>query len=108
MTGRSREVADVMERRKVDILCVQETLWRGNKAREIGGGFKLLYSGTDERGRCGVGVFLSKEMKDEVVEVERISCRIMKVKLCCGGHAINIVSAYAPQVGCDEEVKVRF
>ena len=25
-TGRSREVADVMERRKVDILCVQETL----------------------------------------------------------------------------------
>lgn len=56
MTGRSREVADVMERRRIDILCVQETLWRGNKAREIGSGFKLIYSGTDERGRSGVGV----------------------------------------------------
>ncbi|KAI5089396.1 hypothetical protein C0J45_20804 [Silurus meridionalis] len=26
-----------MERRKVDMLCVQETKWKGNKARDIGG-----------------------------------------------------------------------
>ena len=35
MTGRSREVADVMKRRKINILCVQETRWRGNKARDL-------------------------------------------------------------------------
>ncbi|XP_066969173.1 uncharacterized protein [Macrobrachium rosenbergii] len=92
MTGRSREVADVMERRNIDILCVQETRWNGNKAREIGSGFKMLYSGTDERGRCGDGVVLSKEMKENVVEVERKSYRIMKVKLCCGGHSLNVVA----------------
>ena len=28
MTGRGREVADLMERRKVGVLCVQETRWR--------------------------------------------------------------------------------
>ncbi|XP_066967820.1 craniofacial development protein 2-like [Macrobrachium rosenbergii] len=108
MTGRSREVADVTERRKIDILCVQETRWKGKKVREIGSGFKMLYSGTDERGRCGVGVVLSKEMKENVVEIERKSCKIVKVKLCCGGHILNAVSAYAPQVGCDEEGKNRF
>ena len=32
MTGKSRELADVMERRKVDALCVQETRWKGEKA----------------------------------------------------------------------------
>ena len=32
MTGKSRELADVMERRKVDVLCVQETRWKGEKA----------------------------------------------------------------------------
>ena len=32
MTGKSREPADVMERRKVDVLCVQETQWKGEKA----------------------------------------------------------------------------
>lgn len=47
-------------------------------------------------------------MKKNVVEVERKSCSIMKVKLCCGGHILNVVSVYAPRVGCDEEVKNRF
>ena len=108
MTGRSREVADVMERRKVDILCVQETRWRGNKAKDIGGGYKLLYSGANERGRNGVGIIFSKEMKENVVGIERKNDRIMKVKLCCGGHILNVVSAYAPQIGCSEEDKDKF
>ena len=33
MTGRGRELADMMERRKVGVLCVQKTQWEGNKAR---------------------------------------------------------------------------
>ena len=82
MTGRSREVVDVMERRKVDILCVQETRWRGNKAKDIGSGYKLLYSGADERGRSGVGIVCSKEVKENIVGVEKKSERIMTLKLC--------------------------
>ena len=42
MTGRGRELADMMERRNVDILCVQETRWKGSKARNIGGGCKIF------------------------------------------------------------------
>ena len=38
MTGRGREVSDMMERRKIQILLVQETRWTGNKAKEIGAG----------------------------------------------------------------------
>ena len=38
MTGRGREPAGIMERRNVDILCLQETKWKGRKARKIGGG----------------------------------------------------------------------
>ena len=108
MTGRSREVADAMERRKVDILCVLETRWRGNKAKDIGSGYKLLYSGADERGRSGIGIVFSKEMKENIVGVERKNERIMKLKLCCGGHTLNVVSAYAPQTRCSEEVKNKF
>ena len=50
MTGSGRELADLMERRTVGVLCVQETRWKGNKARESGGDCKLFYSGADERG----------------------------------------------------------
>ena len=40
---REREVADIMERRKLDILRVQETEWKGSKTRNFGGGWKLIY-----------------------------------------------------------------
>ena len=44
MTGRGRELVDMMERRNVDILCQQETKWKNSKARNIGGGCKLFYN----------------------------------------------------------------
>ena len=40
MTGKGRDVANMMEKRDIDNLCVQETRWKGSKARNIGGGFK--------------------------------------------------------------------
>ena len=47
MTGRGRELADLMEQTNVDILCLQETKWKRSKARNIGGGCKLFYNGAD-------------------------------------------------------------
>ena len=67
----------MINKRRVDILCVQETRWKGDKAKELGGGCKLLYSGTDENGRSGVGIVLNSKMKEELVKVERKSCRLM-------------------------------
>ena len=40
---------------------MQETRWKGNKARELGGDCKLFYSAADESGRNGVDIVLSKE-----------------------------------------------
>ncbi|KAK3542740.1 hypothetical protein QTP70_000077 [Hemibagrus guttatus] len=57
-----------MERRKVDILCVQETRWKGSKAHSIGAGFKLFYYGVDSK-RNGVGVVLKEEFVRNVLEV---------------------------------------
>ena len=56
MTGRGQEVMDFMERRKINIMCIQETKWKGSKARELGNGFKLFYIGEDGR-RNGVGYY---------------------------------------------------
>ncbi|KAK3546772.1 hypothetical protein QTP86_001522, partial [Hemibagrus guttatus] len=66
---KGRELADMMERRKVDILCVQETRWKGSKARSIGAGFKLFYYGVDSK-RNGVGVVLKEEFVRNVLEVK--------------------------------------
>ncbi|KAK3545423.1 hypothetical protein QTP70_007402 [Hemibagrus guttatus] len=96
-----------MERRKVDILCVQETRWKGCKARSIGAGFKLFYYGVDSK-RNGVGVVLKEEFVRNVLEVKRVSDRVMSLKLEIEGVMLNVVSGYAPQVGCELEEKERF
>ena len=41
-TGKLRDVVDAAIRRRVNILCVQETKWKGQKAKEVEDtGFKL-------------------------------------------------------------------
>ncbi|KAK3559367.1 hypothetical protein QTP86_012778 [Hemibagrus guttatus] len=106
-SGKGRELADMMERRKVDILCVQETRWKRSKARSIGAGFKLFYYGVDSK-RNGVGVVLKEEFVRNVLEVKRVSDRVMSLKLEIEGVMLNVVSGYAPQVGCELGEKERF
>eukprot|EP00794_Sanderia_malayensis_P005764 gene5764-6467_t len=95
MTGRRREVVDQMQRKAMDILCVQETRWKGEKAREMGDGYKLYYVGGDGK-KNGVGVLLSPEMEDNVLEVKREPDRLIWMRMNVGKIELNIVSAYAP------------
>ncbi|KAF7702422.1 hypothetical protein HF521_001705 [Silurus meridionalis] len=84
-----------------------ETKWKRSKARNIGGGFKQFHYGVDGK-RNGVGVILKEEYSDSLVEVKRVSDRVMNVKLEVEGMMINVISAYAPQVGCEMEEKEKF
>ena len=107
MTGKGRELADVMRMRKVDILCVQETKWKGSKARSIGGGCKIFYHGVDGR-RNGIGVIVNENYVKSVLEVKRVSDRVMSLKMGIGGIMMNVISAYAPQAGCEVVEKEEF
>ena len=102
MTGRGRELADMMERRKVVVLCVQETRWKGDKAKELGGGCKLLRSGANKQGRNGVGIVISKDLKEDLISVSKRSDRVMSIKLGVEETVVNIICAYAPKVCCTE------
>ena len=42
MTGRGRELEDMMEQRNVDILCLQKTKWKRSKTRNIESGCKIF------------------------------------------------------------------
>ncbi|KAH0470061.1 hypothetical protein IEQ34_001619 [Dendrobium chrysotoxum] len=98
LTGRLMELIDIMIHRKINILCIQETKWVGEKAKEIDSlGFKVWYSGKS-RTRNGVGVIIDKSLKDNVININRIGDRIMALKIVVDAKIINIISAYAPQV----------
>ncbi|XP_067138146.1 uncharacterized protein [Centruroides vittatus] len=78
MTGRGMEVVDMMQRKRIDILCVQETRWRGDKAKELGDGYKLFYSSANRNGRNGVGIVVAGRWRSEVLEVYRRGDRLMR------------------------------
>ncbi|XP_070025912.1 uncharacterized protein [Nicotiana sylvestris] len=60
------------------------------------------------RGEKGVGILVDKDLRELVVEVRKVNYRLMSIKLVAGGFTLNMISAYAPQVGLDEEVKRHF
>ena len=107
MTGRGRELEDMMERRNVDILCLQETKWKGSKARNIGGGCKIFYNGADGR-KNEIGIVVREELAESVLEVKRVSDKLMAMKLEVKGSILNIISAYPPQVNNSMEEKNYF
>ena len=107
MTGKSREIADMMRRRNIGIACIQETRWKGSKARKIGDGYKMYYHG-EKTSRNGIAITLEKKWQDNIIEIKRTSDRLMLMKFASEGCVWNIISAYAPQAGCTTAEKEEF
>jgi exonuclease III len=71
LTGKLREIVDTMIKRRVNILCVKETKWKGQNVKELEDtGFKLWYTGTTAN-KNGVCIVLDKSLKDGVVDIKR-------------------------------------
>ncbi|CAG9568035.1 unnamed protein product [Danaus chrysippus] len=107
LTGRCRELADVLVRRRVQCAFLQETRWKGNKSRNIGQGYRLIYTGSPS-GKAGVAVVLSEELQNGLLEVDRRCDRLMRVRVLIEGVITNLISAYTPQAGCSGSEKESF
>ena len=58
--------------------------------------------------RNRVEVLIDKSLKNGVVGVRRQGDRIILVKLVISDMVLNVIGAYAPQVGLDESTKRQF
>ena len=103
-------VVETLSRRNVNVCCIQETRYRGGNYRTIKGKdtrYKLYWSG-NAKCTAGVGLFVAEELIEKVFEVQRVSDRIILVKLIVGQHVVSYLSVYAPQSGLSDEVKDMF
>ena len=114
LTRKSLEIAEELYCRAVDVGCLQETRWKGlreNCCRFIGQGegrYKLFWAGNDEGKYAGVGIVIAERLVDKVIKVHRYSDRLIMIEMVLGKVISKFVCAYAPQVGCEEELKVEF
>ena len=51
---------------------------------------------------------MDKEWKKDIVDVKRIEDHIIALKIVVGQETFNVISAYAPQVGLEAHLKVKF
>ena len=111
MVGRSREVVEMLGRRKVDICCVQEVQYRGEGCRVFGEGedrYKFWWSGEKKDKRGGVGLLVREDLVQDVMEIQRLTTRIMSIKMLVGRKILQVFSVYAPQGGRPQEEKEEF
>ena len=74
MEGMAWEVVEMMKRRKMEVMCVQDTTWRGDRERKVVDGYKMLHAGV-----MVFGIIVNVEVSKEVVRVERWQRRIIAV-----------------------------
>ena len=86
----------------VDICCLLETTLRGESVRiisEKAARYKLLWIGN---GKCLVGIFFTKKWVDKVINISRVSDRMIVNKVFVQGIIFSLISdltVYAPQCG---------
>ena len=100
MRGRVCEVVETLSHRKVDVCCIQEIRYHGGNCRTIKGKdtrYKLYWFGNDKGTAC-VGVLVVEEWIENVFEEQRVSDRIILVKLVVDQCVVTCLSVYAPQI----------
>ena len=71
------ELIEVMKRKGVSLASLHETMWKGDKAKELIDSYKLFYARKNNT-RNGVGIVVDKDLKEKIVRVKRVGDRIIK------------------------------
>ena len=106
LRGKDGEVVNMAVEGCLDFCCLQETRWRGEGARKKGA-YKLFWMGC-EKGIRGVGMLVADRWIEKVLDVKRVSERLMVVRVIVGRSVLNLISVYAPQTGWSKVVKEEF
>src|SRR5579864_4958549 len=91
----------MVDRRKLDLCCVQETRWKvkGKWLESDKAKCKFFGTGSSTEGLSGVGVLVAEKWCEKVMEVKRLSERVIVVRVAIGKLVMNVISVYAPQTG---------
>lgn len=92
--GQLENVAQEMNRTKLDILGLCETRWSGNGRLELEN-HTMLYSGGEQHAK-GVALITTEDVGKSILGCWTVSDRVMIVKLKGQPININLIQVYAP------------
>ncbi|ESN95647.1 hypothetical protein HELRODRAFT_179117 [Helobdella robusta] len=83
LTGRSMEIAEMLERKRINICCLQEIRWKSNGVCHVNSDkekYKLFWNG-QKTAKNGVGIFVREPLAQEVLDIKSINSRLIWIKL---------------------------
>ena len=113
LTGKEQELVCEAQQYRLDIVEISSTKRRGSGTVELKGGWKNFYCGVDAAmsAQAGVGLLVSPNMAECVVDWVPLEGRVCLLKLRLHGGFLCILQVYAPNIksqceGILEEVEV--
>ncbi|XP_043069109.1 craniofacial development protein 2-like [Drosophila bipectinata] len=99
-----------MEKMQIAIAGISEMTWRGNGTTTTtsSGNLVVMHSGTNDGGRSGVGIYVSKQYKQALISRSPVSDRIIIARFRCNARHITIVQCYAPTEDASDDIKDDF
>lgn len=107
LTGKCEELVDLMERRKIAILGLSETKWKGKGKKTLRKDYTLHWHANNKEMKNGVGFILSRELEG-ITDIQYVNERIIKATVTLGKRKLTLIQVYAPQTGCNQEDKLQF
>lgn len=107
MKEKEEEVVTLMEERNLSILGVCETRLSGAGRKTIHHNYEMLWSGREDK-MHGVGIIVSPDIANYIVNVDYKNERIMRITLQLTHIKISLYQVYAPQQGRANQEKEEF
>ena len=100
--GKLENAKREMETNNIDMVGLSEIRWSDKGDINIDG-FRMIYSGPEKQGKQRVGILLSKNHINKIIQVSCINERIMSIKLESTPVNTVLVQVYMPTSDSTEE-----
>lgn len=105
--SRGHQVVKYMRDYHLEILGISETRWKDFGEQQIED-FTLLYSGQEKKHEYGVGILLTRNARNSLLDWQSVSDRIITARFKSRVRNITLIHCYAPTNAAELDKKEAF